>query len=350
MKGFFKRLCAAALTLTVAAVAFAPTVLAVQLPTLPKDQCVMDTAGVLSDETAQYLDSLNGQLEGACSGAQIGVLTVDYTGSASTEEYALNVFNTWGIGDDKENNGVLILLVMESPLYADGDYYLTYGDGFRNTTLEKQASALAQTMEDSFVAKDYDSAVKTCADAVAGTIADIYGVSLEGEQFQPVQEPSVQEPFIVRFLNDLIHGFLTLVLGLFVLMGIFRIFLSPAGRFVHRAPRPPRGPHYPPPPPPGGFGWLGARPRPPRGGFDPWDGHDRRPGGFDGPRGGGRSRGPHGGGGFSGPRGGGFSGPRGGSGSSGPRGGSGSSGPRSGGGFGGMGGGMSHGGGGGRGR
>ena len=122
MKGILKRLCATALTLTVAAAAFAPAALAVQLPTLPQDQCVVDAAGVLSEETAQYLDSLNGQLEGACSGAQIGVVTVDYTGSASTEEYALDVFNTWGIGDAKENNGVLILLVMESPLYADGDY------------------------------------------------------------------------------------------------------------------------------------------------------------------------------------------------------------------------------------
>lgn len=312
MKGFFKRLCAAALTLTVAAVAFAPAALAVQLPTLPKDQCVVDAAGVLSDETAQYLDALNGQLEGACSGAQIGVVTVDYTGSASTEEYALNVFNTWGIGDDKENNGVLILLVMESPLYADGDYYLTYGDGFRNTTLEKQASALAQTMEDSFVARDYDAAVKTCVNAVASTIADIYGVSLEGEQFQPVQEP-----LVVRILNGVILGFLTLFFGFFLLLGVFRIFLWPIGYYSFgwhrgpfgwfiprgprpprgpRGPRPPRGPHNPPPPPPGGFG-----------GFGGYGGHSGHSGGF-------------GGGGFGG------------------------------GGFGGMGGGMSHGGGGGRGR
>ena len=46
--------------------------------------------------------------------------------------------------------------------YADGDYYLTYGDGFRNTTLAKQSSAIAQTMEDQFAAKDYDGAVTTC--------------------------------------------------------------------------------------------------------------------------------------------------------------------------------------------
>lgn len=189
MKGFFKRLCAAALTLTVAAVAFAPAALAVQLPTLPKDQCVVDGAGVLSDETAEYLDLMNGQLESSCSGAQIGVVTIESTGDATTEEYALEVFNTWGIGSASENNGILILLVMDSPIYEDGDYYLMYGDGFCNTVIDKEASALAQTMEESFVDRDYDAAVKICVDAVAEKIADIYNVSLEMKEFQQSNGP-----------------------------------------------------------------------------------------------------------------------------------------------------------------
>ena len=75
---------------------------------------------------------------------------MDYTGSLSTEDYATEAFNTWGLGSSSKNNGVLILLVMQSQQYDDGDYYVTLGTGFRNTTLEKQASALAQTMEDSF--------------------------------------------------------------------------------------------------------------------------------------------------------------------------------------------------------
>ena len=94
-------------------------------------------------------------------------------------DYAVQAANAWGLGSSS-NNGVLILLVMQSQQYADGDYYLATGDGFRNTTLEKQASAIAQTMEDSFAAGDYDAAVTTCAQNVASTIADIYGVTLSG--------------------------------------------------------------------------------------------------------------------------------------------------------------------------
>ena len=181
MKNFAKRVSALVLALVVGAAALCPAALAAaSLPDLPKDECVVDDANILSDSTTQTIVDLNNQLQSSCNGAQIDVLTVDYTGNYSTEDYATQAFNAWGIGSASENNGVLILLVMESPIYEDGDYYVTYGDGFRNTTLEKQASAIAQTMEDSFAAGDYDAAVTTCAQNVASTIADIYGVTLSG--------------------------------------------------------------------------------------------------------------------------------------------------------------------------
>ena len=69
---------------------------------------------------------------------------------------------------------------MQSDQYADGDYYLTYGDGFRSTMLADQASSLVQTMEDDFAAKKYDAAVLTCATNVANTVAEVYGVTLSG--------------------------------------------------------------------------------------------------------------------------------------------------------------------------
>ena len=168
MKQFAKRISALVLVFVLSLAALAPAAsAAASLPALPSGQCVVDDAGVLSSSTVQAITDLNAQLESSCNGAQIGVLTVDYTGNYSTEDYATEAFNTWDIGSASENNGVLILLVMESPLYDDGDYYVTYGDGFRNTTLESQAGAIAQTMEDDFVRKDYDSAVVTCANNVA---------------------------------------------------------------------------------------------------------------------------------------------------------------------------------------
>ena len=272
MKNIARKLSALLLVFVVSAAALCPAFAAsASLPELPKDQCVVDEANVLSSSTVQTITDLNAQLESSCSGAQIGVLTVDYTGNLTTEDYALQAFNTWGIGSSSENNGVLILLVMESQEYEDGDYYLTYGDGFRNTTLESQASALAQTMEDDFVRQDYDDAVTTCARNVAQTIADIYGVSLSGGNTNngSYNEPAYDDNSSGG-LGDILLGFITILFTVVLLLIIVSVvvytFSGPLGGLFwcfggpwHRGPRPPRGRRNPPPPPPGGpYGGFGG--------------------------------------------------------------------------------------------
>lgn len=314
MKNFAKRISALVLAVVVSAAVLCPAAFAAQLPSLPKGECVVDDANALNSQVTQTIEELNAKLETNCKGAQIGVLTVQYTGNLSTEDYATEAFNAWGIGNATNNNGVLILLVMESAQYADGDYYLTYGDGFRNTTLAKQASAIAQTMESDFANRDYSDAVITCANNVADTIASVYGVNLDNGSYEngSTVQPGYQgeQSSGGSTLTDI----LTLVVGAVLLIVIIRsmayVFASPCGwLWCFGGPRPPyrrRGRRGPPPPPPGGYYGGSRGPRPPRGG------------GFGG-MGGGSFGGGAGRGGF-------------------------------GGGFGGMGGGSSHGGGGGRGR
>ena len=321
MKHFAKRLSALALVVMVGLTALVPAAFAASasLPDLPKDQCVVDDANVLSSSTVEEIETINAQLSASCQGAQIGVLTVDYTGSISTEDYATQAFNAWGIGSSANNNGVLILLVMESPEYADGDYYLTYGDGFRSTMLASQASAIAQTMEDDFAAKKYDAAVLTCATNAANAIAEVYGVTFssstiysDGSAAQPA--PAPQPSLLETAVDDLF----TILAYAIVIFALFFMFVVPFGHGL--------GWYW------GPFGWFGWRhrrgPRPPR---PPMD--DFGPGYYDrrGPRG---PRGPRP---PQPPRSGGFGGMGGGS-------------SFGGGSFGGMGGGSSPGGGGGRGR
>lgn len=338
MKNVAKRISALALVFVVSLAALCPAVFAASasLPDLPAGQCVVDDAGVLSSSTVQTVTDLNGKLEAKCSGAQIGVLTVQYTGSLSTEDYAVQAANAWGIGSSSENNGVLILLVMESPYYEDGDYYIVTGDGFRNTMMESQASAIAQTMEDDFVNRDYDAAVVTCANNVADTIASVYGVNLnngsydDGSYAEPDDGPTTFEDVVL----GIVILFMSLMVMLIIVLFVFRVFIAPIGHAAgwnwgpfawgymagsarrHRpGPPPPPGPGFGPGYGPGyGPGPRNDPPRPPRN-------NNRRP-----PR-------PPTGGGFGGMSGGSFGG-----------------GSFGGGSFGGMGGGSFHGGGGGRGR
>lgn len=307
MKNFAKRISALVLAVVVSAAVLCPAAFAAQLPSLPKDQCVVDDANALNSQVTQTIEELNAKLETNCKGAQIGVLTVQYTGNLSTEDYATEAFNAWGIGNATNNNGVLTLLVMESAQYADGDYYLTYGDGFRNTTLAKQASAIAQTMESDFANRDYSDAVITCANNVADTIASIYGVNLDNGSYEngSTVQPGYQggQSSGGSALTDILTLVVSVVLLIVIIRSVAYVFASPCGwLWCFGGPRPPRGrrrgPHNPPPPGGfyGGFGGMGG-----------------------GSFGGGAGRGGFGGGSF-------------------------------GGGFGGMGGGSSHGGGGGRGR
>ena len=331
MKNIAKRVSALVLALVVSAAALCPAALAAaSLPDLPKDKCVVDDANALNSEVTQVVTDLNAKLETNCKGAQIGVLTVQYTGNLSTEDYATEACNTWGIGDATNNNGVLILLVMESPIYEDGDYYVTYGDGFRNTTLESQASALAQTMEGDFVNRDYSDAVITCANNVADTIASVYGVNLNNGSYDDggYTEPDDGSTTFGDVVLGIVTILFTIILLIIIVSVIVYTFSGPLGSLFwcfggpwHRGPRPPRGRRNPPPPPPGGpyggfggpgpYGGRGPRSSPPP---------RRTPPRSTPPRSGGFGGGSFGGGSFGG------------------------------GSFGGMGGGSSHGGGGGRGR
>ena len=318
MKNFAKRISALVLAVVLSAAVLCPAAFAAQLPSLPKDQCVVDGAGVLSSSTVQTITELNAQLESSCSGAQIGVLTVEYTGNDSTEDYATQAFNAWGIGSSSNNNGVLILLVMESAQYADGDYYLTYGDGFRNTTLAKQASAIAQTMESDFANRDYSDAVITCANNVADTIASIYGVNLDNGSYEngSTVQPGYQggQSSGGSTLTDILTLVVSVVLLIVIIRSVAYVFASPCGwLWCFGGPRPPRRRRGPPPPPPGGpyggfggpgpYGGRGPRSSPPPRRTPP------RSGGFGGGSFGGGS---FGGGSFGGMGGGGSHGGRGG--------------------------------------
>ena len=116
---------------------------------------------------------------------------------------------------------------------------MTYGDGFRNTTLESQASAIAQTMEGDFVNRDYSDAVITCANNVADTIASVYGVNLNngsyddgsydnGSYAQPDDGPTTFEDVVL----GIVILFMSLMVMLIIVLFVFRVFIAPIGHAV----------------------------------------------------------------------------------------------------------------------
>lgn len=194
MKKTIKRLIGLGLT----ALMLTVSVFAVDIPTAPEKHSVLDQANVLSQETIEKVDAFNNVLKPA-TGAQIGVLTVDFTGNLSIDDYALQVFNKWGIGDKKKNNGVLFVMVI-----GDENYYCTLGTGLEGElTYSRLKSLLNDYAEPGFARGDYDEAVTEFTGAIYSELCKLYDVEPGEGQPQPQSHrgPGINPTFFVILLS-----------------------------------------------------------------------------------------------------------------------------------------------------
>ena len=149
---------------------------------------VYDHAGVLTDDTMQYIDAVNESLF-AQTGAQIMIVTVDSTDGTDIVEYAGGLGNRYGVGSAERDNGLVIVLALEdyTPSGLKGDYGIACGDGLYSYG-DELVDLLYDYMEDDFAAGDYDAGVKRTFDAYIDWFADFYGVTISENYIPPVYE------------------------------------------------------------------------------------------------------------------------------------------------------------------
>ena len=299
-----------ALLLTAASALAAPKVVQ---PT--EDFYVNDSANVLSDEVEGLIVLNNDALYAAC-GAQIVFVTVPTTGTASIEDYAYTLFNSWGIGSSDKNNGILLLMAID-----DDDYWLMQGKGLQDyITSGDLDDMLLNDLEPDFAAKDYSAGAEKLFTALFEAVVRVYDLNLTldttlYEDYRAVRSESAYTPSAAPRNSDdsedaaiiLWVVVIVLIIALITIVNSFRrrrrVYRGGMGMppppprrrgptviFAPRPPRPPRPPmgHEPPPPPFGGFG--SGRPS---GGSRPSSFGSSRPSGGSRPSsfGGGRSSG-----------------------------------------------------------
>lgn len=290
MKHATTRLWAGAAALALTGAAALPALAAPKI-SVSDTNAVADHADILSADTEDYINSVSTQLQEAC-GAQIGVYTLeDMIGNSTMEGVAYEVFNTWGLGDAEQDNGVLLLL---APYEADGgDYYIMRGDGLESQLSYSTLNSILQDdLEPNWVKGDYDTGTQRAVSSIANRLCRIYGVSLSDSS------AGANSVSYDRGGADLMQWILILFAVILVIVLITNL-MRPGGWGAPRRRRrgpiffvmPPRRPRRPPPPPP--------PPPPPRGGYGGYGGY----GGFGAP-------GPRPGGSRPGPRPGGFGGAR----------------------------------------
>ncbi len=143
----------------------------------PQGQYWLDQCGVIKDTTKSFITERNKNLEANCSGAQMCVVVVDSIGYADIEEYAYDVFSTWKIGRQDEDNGVLILFVI-----GGDNYWIMPGMGFERTLNTEVLNGVINVYcEPDFAGRDYDSAIYKTFSRLNELICQQYGANPLGE-------------------------------------------------------------------------------------------------------------------------------------------------------------------------
>ncbi|HOD93006.1 MAG TPA: TPM domain-containing protein [Clostridia bacterium] len=195
---------------------------AADIPAPTSDFYVNDTANVITDQTEKIIIDKNAALYEK-TGAQIVVVTVDYTHTASIADYAYELFNEYGIGSNEKNNGLLLLLSI-----GDDDYYALQGAGLERTFSSGTLSYLLyEYLEPYFAQQEYDSGVLSVFNAFYDEILAIYDTNIDYEEpipdeyeyYYPEEYYSNPQPSITIF--DVFRTFFIIVVIIAVLTSIF---------------------------------------------------------------------------------------------------------------------------------
>lgn len=169
-------------------------------PKPARDIYVVDEAGVLSSRTKQIILAYSSALAKRTK-TQVVVLTVPTLDGESIEDYGLSVLREWGIGDKKENNGVLLLVATK-----DRKSRIEVGYGLEGVLPDGLTGRIQdQYMLPSFRKGNYDEGILNGYSAVLQTVAKGYGLSVKDLPVEGTSQPQPQEqseglPFLTRLI------------------------------------------------------------------------------------------------------------------------------------------------------
>lgn len=135
---------------------------------------VIDSAGILSEETERYIYTQNKQLSEE-TGARIIFLTAEDTDELSVNEYASKSFDDLGIKKLGRSNSVFVFICT-----GDRDYSLIVSPGINASLTDSYAQkCLVEYLEPDFEKGDYDKAVVRCFNAFGNWYSDTYSIDME---------------------------------------------------------------------------------------------------------------------------------------------------------------------------
>lgn len=132
-----------------------------------------DAAGVLSPQGIERLNRLAGEVQQKTR-AQMTIVLIRSLQGEPIEDYSINLARRWGVGQKKENTGVLLLLVVD-----DHRMRIEVGYGLEPVLPDGRVGAILRSMRPALRENRYDDAVWQAAGQIAGVLAEAAGVTLE---------------------------------------------------------------------------------------------------------------------------------------------------------------------------
>lgn len=139
---------------------------AVDIPNPTDRFFVNDYAGVLDSETENYIYE-KGREYNANGGPQIVVLTMDTIDGAAAEDFSIETAREWGIGDKDADNGVLVLLVMDSR-----DIRIEVGYGLEGVLNDGKCGRFIRNASDMLSGGDYSGGIRQIYDDIIGELEE----------------------------------------------------------------------------------------------------------------------------------------------------------------------------------
>src|SRR5258708_289897 len=115
---------------------------------------VSDLAGVIRPEAKERLEALCAEVEQK-TGAQMAIVTVQSLEGESVENYAVDLYKQLGVGNKKENRGVLLLVAPN-----DRKYRVEVGYGLEPVINDARAGDAGRAMVPYLRQRDYGKAAE----------------------------------------------------------------------------------------------------------------------------------------------------------------------------------------------
>ena len=196
-------------------------VTAVVSPT--KDFYVNDYANVLDDDTKSYILSNSAALSEKTK-AQIVFVSLESLEGEDLEEYVVELFRNWGIGDKNLNNGILIFLSVE-----DREIKIKVGNGLEGRINDSKVGRFLDEYAIPFFKNDdWNRGLKALYSALMAETYMEYGMDVPDEVAKVVSEcnSTSQDSEISMVMGFIIFALIFLFGGILPLIYRRRYFFN----------------------------------------------------------------------------------------------------------------------------